>query len=74
MESLEAKPDAGAAMTMAAMMATAGYLNEALLISERALDYLDIESKGIRLGRMVTEKDILDFRATVTAQIQETIE
>jgi tetratricopeptide (TPR) repeat protein len=74
MESLEAKPDAGSAMTMAAMMATAGFPHEALLLSERALDYLDIESKGIRLGKKVTEKDILDFRAMVTAQIQETIE
>jgi tetratricopeptide (TPR) repeat protein len=31
--SLEAKPDAGSAMTMAAMVATAGYPEEALLLS-----------------------------------------
>lgn len=73
-ESLEAKPDAGSAMTMAAMLATAGYPEEALLLSERALEYLDVESRGIRLGLKVTEKDILEFRATVTAEIQEATE
>ena len=69
-ESLEAKPDAGSAMTMAAMVATAGYPEEALLLSSRALEYLDVESRGVRLGLKVTEKDILDFRAIVTAEIQ----
>ena len=73
-ESLEAKPDAGSAMTMAAMLATAGYPEEALLLSERALEYLDVESRGVRLGLKVTEKDILEFRATVTAEIQEATE
>ena len=73
-ESLEAKPDAGSAMTMAAMVATAGYPEEALLLSERALEYLDVESRGVRLGLKVTEKDILEFRATVTAEIQEATE
>jgi tetratricopeptide (TPR) repeat protein len=68
--SLEAKPDAGSAMTMAAMVATAGYPEEALLLSERALEYLDVESRGVRLGLKVTEKDILEFRAIVTAEIQ----
>ena len=69
-ESLEAKPDAGSAMTMAAMVATAGYPEEALLLSKRALEYLDVESRGVRLGLKVTEKDILEFRAIVTAEIQ----
>lgn len=68
--SLHTKPDSGSAMTMAALMATAGYLEEALVFSDRALEYLDIENKGIRLGLKVTEKDILEFRATVTAEIQ----
>jgi tetratricopeptide (TPR) repeat protein len=72
--SLEAKPDAGSAMTMAAMVATAGYPKEALLLSERALEYLDVESRGVRLGLKVTEKDILEFRAIVTAEIQGTAE
>jgi len=70
LESLEAKPDPGTAMKMAAMMATAGYPEGALLLSERALDYLDVESRGVRLGVKVTEKDILEFRAIVTAEIQ----
>jgi hypothetical protein len=72
--SLEAKPDAGSAMTMAAMVATAGYPEEALLLSGRALEYLDVESQGLRLGLKVTEKDILEFRAIVTAEIQGTTE
>ena len=72
--SLEAKPDAGSAMTMAAMVATAGHPEEALLLSGRALEYLDVESRGVRLGLKVTEKDILEFRAIVTAEIQGTAE
>jgi len=74
LESLEAEPDAGSAMTMAAMMATAGFQEEALLLSERALEYLDIESRGIRLGLKVTERDILEFHATVTAELHGTTE
>jgi tetratricopeptide (TPR) repeat protein len=68
--SLEAKPDAGSAMTMAAMVATAGHPEEALLLSERALEYLDVESRGVRLGLKVTQKDILEFRAIVSAEIE----
>ncbi len=70
LESLDAMPDSGSAMTMAAMMATAGFLDEALLLSERALEFLDIESRGVRLGLKVTEKDVREFRAIVTAEIQ----
>ena len=69
--SLDTKPDPGSAMTMAALMATAGYYEEAMLFSERALEYLDVESRGIRLGVKVTENDILQFRATVKADIDE---
>ena len=72
--SLDARPDPGSAMMMAGLLATAGYLDEALLFSGRALTFLDVESRGIRLGLKVTEKDILEFRAIVTAEIQEAIE
>ena len=72
--SLDAKPDSGAAMTMAAMVASAGYPEEALLLSARALEYLDVESRGVRLGLKVTERDILEFRSIVTAEIQGTTE
>ena len=61
-------------MTMAATVASAGYPEEALLLSARALEYLHIESRGVRLGLKVTERDILEFRATVTAELQEKTE
>lgn len=67
--SLDAQPDAGSAMTMAALMATEGYLEEALLLSDRALEYLNVATRGVRLGIKVTESDIREFRATVRAEI-----
>ncbi|MDH3621267.1 MAG: hypothetical protein OER91_10260 [Gammaproteobacteria bacterium] len=67
--SLDAKPDAGSAMTMAGLMATAGFYDEALLFADRALDFLDVESRGARLGMRVTPEDIHQFRQTVQADI-----
>jgi len=67
--SLQAKPDSGSAMTMAALMATAGFYTEALMFSEEALEYLDVESRGVRMGLKVTEGDIREFRATLQAEI-----
>jgi hypothetical protein len=67
--SLAAQPDAGCAMSMAALMATEGYLDEALVLSDKALEYLDVATRGVRLGIMVTERDIREFRATVRAEI-----
>ena len=66
---LDAKPDAGSAMTMAALMATGGFFAEALALSERALGFLDIESRGVRLGLKVTEADILEFQRIVRADL-----
>ena len=67
--SLAAQPDAGSAMSMAALMATEGYLDEALMLSDKALEYLDVATRGVRLGIKVTEKDIREFRATVRAEM-----
>ena len=66
---LDAKPDAGSAMTMAALMATGGFFAEALALSERALGFLDIESRGVRLGLKVTEADIFEFQRIVRADL-----
>ena len=66
---LDAKPDAGSAMTMAALMATAGFYNEALALSDRAVGFLDIESRGVRLGLKVTEADIREFQRIVRADL-----
>ena len=63
---LEAEPDPGSAMTMAALMATAGYLEEALALSDRALAYLAVESsRRARLGIKVNEDDIREFQRVV---------
>lgn len=67
--SLDVSPDASAAMTMASLMATSGYYEEALLFSERALDYLEVASQGVRLGLKVQEDDVHRFRETVQADI-----
>ena len=61
---LEAEPDPGSAMTMAALMATAGYLEEALALSDRALAYLAVESRR-GLGINVNEDDIREFQRVV---------
>ena len=68
--SLEAKPDAGSAMTMAALMATAGFLEEALLLSDRAIEYLGVQSRGVRLGKKVTEDAIHEFQRVVREDMQ----
>ena len=67
--SLTAKPDPGSAMSMAALMATEGYLDEALVLSDKALEYLDNTTLGVRFGVKVTEGDIRKFRTTIRAEI-----
>lgn len=67
--SLAAQPDAGSAMSMAALMASAGYLDEALVFSGKALEYLDVATRGVRLGIKVAEEDIHEFRSTVREEI-----
>ena len=68
--SLEAQPDAGSAMTMAALMATSGFYVEALRLSDVALQHLDVVSRGVRLGLKVTEGDILEFQRIVRADLE----
>jgi len=52
-------------MAMAGLMATHGFLEDALMFSDIALEQLDVESKGARFGAKVTESDIREFRATI---------
>ena len=67
--SLDARPDAGSAMTMAALMATSGFYEEALSLSERALEYLNVRSRGVRVGLKVSEADIRRFQDVVQSDI-----
>ena len=67
--SLDARPDAGSAMTMAALMATSGFYEEALSLSERALEYLNVTSRGVRVGLKVSEADIRRFQDVVQSDI-----
>lgn len=67
--SLEAQPDASSAMSMAALMATAGNLEEALVFSSLALEQLNADSRGVRAVAKVTEQDILQFRRSVQAEL-----
>lgn len=65
--SLSARPGAGHAMMMAAVMATNEFHNEALHLSDLALSQLRSTTLGPRAMERVRERDIREFRATVKA-------
>ncbi len=68
-ESLQARPGAGHAMMMAAVMASKEYHEEALYLSELALSQLQASmTDALSLDR-VRESDIIEFRATVRADL-----
>jgi hypothetical protein len=69
--SLNAQRDASSAMTMAGLMATHGFYEDAIMFSDIALQQLDALSAGVRLGAKVTEADIRQFRATVRAEMDD---
>lgn len=69
-ESLRARPGASHAMKMAAHMATAGYLEQALYLSELALAQLDEVPQGVLRTGLVREADIRAFQAIVRADMQ----
>jgi tetratricopeptide (TPR) repeat protein len=69
MAALDTRPDASSAMTMAGLMATHGFLENALMFADVALEQLDIDSAGVRLSAKVTAADIQRFRATVQAEM-----
>ena len=66
-ESLQARPGAGHAMMMAAVMASKEYHEEALYLSSLALSQLQATMTGVLSVGIVRESDIIEFRATVRA-------
>ncbi len=68
-ESLRARPGSSHAMIMAAHMATEGYYEEALYLSDIALSQLDVEKQGIVGRARVSESDVHSFRSIVRADM-----
>ena len=66
-ESLQARPGAGHAMMMAAVMASNEYHEEALYLSALALSQLQATTTDVLRVGLVRESDIIEFRATVRA-------
>ena len=66
-ESLQARPGAGHAMMMAAVMASREYHEEALYLSDLALSQLQATMTDVLSVGLVRESDIIEFRATVQA-------
>ena len=66
-ESLQARPGAGHAMMMAAVMASKEYHEEALYLSDLALSQLQATTTDVLSVGLVRESDIIEFRATVRA-------
>lgn len=64
-ESLNAEPDATNAMAMAALMASSGYSEQALRLSDIALEFLREEQETMMIGTRVVYDDILEFQKTV---------
>jgi len=65
--SLGARPGAGHAMMMAALMASNEFHDEALYLSDRALAQLALTTQDSLTTERVRESDIREFRATVRA-------
>jgi tetratricopeptide (TPR) repeat protein len=68
-ESLNAEPDATNAMAMAALMASSGYSEQALRLSDIALEFLLEEQETMIIGTRVVYDDILEFQKTVRDEI-----
>ena len=68
--SLAARPGASYAMAQAALLATNGYLEEALQLSEVALTQLDTENNVTLIGQRANEADIREFQAIVRADLE----
>lgn len=66
-ESLQARPGAGHAMMMAAVMASKEHHEEALYLSDLALSQLQATMTDVLSVSLVRESDIIEFRATVRA-------
>ncbi len=64
-DSLRARPGSSHAMIMAAHMATEGYYEMALYLSDIALSQLDVEKQGIVGRARVSESDVHRFQSIV---------
>jgi tetratricopeptide (TPR) repeat protein len=64
-ESLQANPGAEIAMTMAGLLATNNYFEEALYMSELALSQLDANVRTTQPGARATEAEIRAFQTVV---------
>ncbi|MBT8102163.1 MAG: glycosyltransferase family 39 protein [Gammaproteobacteria bacterium] len=69
--SLRAEPGTEEAMRMAADLASAGHLEEALYFSDLALDQFSADSGKILKQTRITEKDIRAFQAAVRADLEQ---
>ena len=65
--SLDSRPGAGHAMAMAALLATRGYFDEALTISDLALGQIEADKASTIGGNRVSEADIRHFQDVVRA-------
>jgi len=70
-KSLGARAGASHAMAMAALMASSNYHEEALHLSSLALSYLADEEESMLIGTRVNKADIMEFRATVQADLEK---
>jgi hypothetical protein len=68
-ESLLARPGAGHAMAMAALLASNGYLLEALDLSGIALLQLEAKPANSLQGAIVSKSDVQEFRANIRAEL-----
>ena len=68
-ESLNAEPGATHAMAMAALMASSGYSEQALRLSDIALEFLFEEQETMMVGTRVVYDDILEFQESVRDEI-----
>ncbi len=68
-DSLQARPGAGHAMQMAALMASSEFYDEALLLSEIALDGIKKGNAGLMSSGQLKADDIIEFREKVQVEI-----
>jgi tetratricopeptide (TPR) repeat protein len=69
-DSLAARPGASYAMAQAALLATNGYSEQALHLSDVALTQLDTQNNTTLIGQRANEADIREFQATVRAELE----
>ncbi len=68
--SLSAKPDASYAMAMAAFMASAGWSDGALRLSDKAMVFSRESDVSILRGERVRESDIKEFQETIRRDLK----